>query len=260
MEFQVVQFIFLLGLEIKGYCQLQHGIILQPHKAIIFIPSSLLPTNTLVNSVRKQIISVKNKVLSKPISKKKIRRGRGLKFKSTKNIQCFKILGNNISSMNGKKTSFNLIVNQIVPSCVMVQETKLYKKGQVKIENYEVFENIRKYGEGGGLLTLIHRNFNPVQIPLSIDCKMSENVLVTEADIGNKRVRYINAYGPQENALITEKADFISILDLEIQNAQDLGHFICIQMDGNAKFGDQVIRGDPHPMSNNGKLLFDLLK
>ena len=45
-----------------------------------------------------------------------------------------------------------------------VQETKLYRKGTFKLENYCVFEKVRENKEGGGLMTVIHENMEPVLI------------------------------------------------------------------------------------------------
>ena len=51
------------------------------------------------------------------------------------------------------------------PSVVMLQETKLYRKGTYKMENFCIFEKIRDINEGGGLMTIIHENSEPVLIP-----------------------------------------------------------------------------------------------
>ena len=56
-----------------------------------------------------------------------------------------------------------------------------------------------------------------------------------------------------------KKVVFYSGLDGEIQAAIDSEHYICVQLDGNGKFGSSIIKGDPHQMSNNGKLLLDLI-
>ena len=216
-----------------------------------------------MSSLKNSVIVHKNtrphvKTVTKPVSKKKTRRGKRPNMKAK--LENIKILGNNISSLNGKKNSFYLVIDELKPSCVMLQETKLYRKGQVKIDNYDIFETIRSYNEGGGLLTAIHKKFNPVHIPISSSSKLSENILVIEADFCGRRVRYINVYGLQENSAISDKAEFLAILDEIIQCTLDQGHYCCIQMDGNAKFGNEVIKGDPYDMSNNGKLLFDLIK
>ena len=46
----------------------------------------------------------------------------------------------------------------------MIQESKINKKGQIKIPGYPIFEAIRHNSEGGSLLTAIHENLNPIFI------------------------------------------------------------------------------------------------
>ena len=140
----------------------------------------------------------------------------------------------------------------------MLQETKLYKKGQIKMDNYCVFETVRGVSEGGGLLTMVHENFEPVLIP-NTDHKNSVNILVVEANLGKSRIRYINAYGVQENCTIRDKMDFYSSLDLEIENSKSNNCYLCLQMDANGKLGNEIINGDPNQMSPNGRLLLDLV-
>ena len=209
------------------------------------------------NKIRINKTKYQNNYFHKNISKKKIRRGSGFNKKSS--FQKYVILGNNIASFTGKKNSFVANIESLNASVVMLQETKLYRKGQVRIENYDVYENVRNSGEGGGLLTLVHENLNSVQIPLSSNSKASENILVIEADLGKERVRFINAYGPQETASKEVKIDFFSLLDQEIHLAIDCGQLVCVELDGNGKFGGDIIRGDPHEMTQNGKILYDIL-
>ena len=70
------------------------------------------------------------------------------------------------------------MVDKLQPAAILLQETKLYKKGSVKIDEYESFENIRGTGEGGGLVSIVHSKLNPVEIPIESDSKSSENILV----------------------------------------------------------------------------------
>ena len=44
----------------------------------------------------------------------------------------------------------------------MLQETKFYRGGKVKHQDFIIFEKHRNNGGGGGLLTAIHVNLNPV--------------------------------------------------------------------------------------------------
>ena len=60
----------------------------------------------------------------------------------------------------------------------------------------------------------------------------------------NKKVRFINAYGPQEDE--TEKAkSFFSKLDEEVKSAKVAGVLVCMELDANSKVGSKVIPGDP---------------
>ena len=83
-----------------------------------------------------------------------------------------------------------------LPSVFFVQESKLTRKSKVKIDDYVIFEKIRKERGGGGLLTAVHRSLNPVSVSEDED----DEILVVEGKFNNStRVRFINAYGPQEN-------------------------------------------------------------
>ena len=72
-------------------------------------------------------------------------------------------------------------------------------------------------------------------------------------------MRYINAYGVQENATNCEKMEFYALLDQEIEDAFGRGCLICLQMDANAKIGSEIIMGDLNQISSNGQLLLELI-
>ena len=180
-------------------------------------------------------------------TKRKQRRGRGFSKKCSE--KTLNIIGNNSAGLMGKKDSFINLVNKLRPGVAMLQETKLYRQGQIKIDNYCVFENLRGQSEGGGLLTMVHENFEPVLVPRKKTSKMDENILVVEAKLGISRIRYLNAYGVQENSSISDKIEFFSILDQEIENAFSTNCFMCLQMDANGKLGNEIITGDPNEIS-----------
>ena len=73
-------------------------------------------------------------------------------------------------------------------------------------------------------------------------------------------MRVISGYGPQENWRIELKMPFFRALEEEIKKAQLNGKLIYIQMDGNSKLGPEIIKGDPHKQSENGKILARILK
>ena len=196
-------------------------------------------------------------VLANLNHKKQTRRGRGGSKKCSE--KSLKIIGNNVAGLMGKKDSFLNLVNKLKPGISMLQETKLYRKGQIKLDNYSVFENIRGQSEGGGLLTMVHENFEPMLIPRTKSSKMEENFLVVEAKLGKSKVRYLNAYGVQENASSSDKMEFYSILDEEVENAFNNNCLVCVQLDANGKLGNEIINGDPNEISPNGRLLLDLI-
>ena len=190
--------------------------------------------------------------------KRKVRRGQG-GTKRSENLT-LKIIGNNCAGLKGKKESFENLLKIFSPAIVMIQETKLYRKGTMNFEQFQCFEKTRNEKEGGGLMTLIHKNLNPVLIPTKNQSKMSLNILVVAATIRKMKIRFINAYGVQECAANDEKVEFYTILEDEILSALNSGNMICIAMDANAKLGKKYIKEDKHDISNNGRLLLSLVE
>ena len=97
-------------------------------------------------------------------------------------------MGNNSAGLNGKIESFKNLLEMLHPGVCMVQETKIYKKGTHKFENYCVFEKIRDTNEGGGLMTIVHNNLQPALIPNRNISKQSKNVLVVEATVNKSKI------------------------------------------------------------------------
>ena len=170
------------------------------------------------------------------------------------------IIGNNCAGLKAKLFSFRNLVNVQKPAVVMVQETKLYRKGTIQLENFCIFEKLRDNNEGGGLMTIIHENLQPALIQTQNSSKMSVNVLVVEATLRKSKVRFINSYGIQETSTVEDKVDFYSTLEDEIQSTFDAGCMLCWETDANAKLGPEYIKGDPHEITNNGKLLLNLVE
>ena len=109
-----------------------------------------------------------NEIKSLRSSKTKTRRGWGKKikrkqFKNKENETTFSLFASNANGIKGKLDSLMTNVNIFQPSCIILQETKLRFPGTVKIEGFQIFENLREC-LGGGLLTAIDNNLNPVLI------------------------------------------------------------------------------------------------
>ena len=99
---------------------------------------------------------------------KKTRRGYGKKRKYKQNKGPlklhFSLLGTNANGISNKLDSLRHALNTFQPSVLTLQETKLRKSGTLKLQGYQIFEQIRKGGMGGGLLTAVNENLTPVLI------------------------------------------------------------------------------------------------
>ena len=99
------------------------------------------------------------------------------------------ILGSNAAGLLNKVESFKRNISLFNPAVYFVQESKVPRKGKVKLSDYVIFEHLRKVGKGGRLLTAVQTNLNPVSV--GKDCE--EEVLVVQTKILDKKVRFINA-------------------------------------------------------------------
>ena len=167
------------------------------------------------------------------------------------------IVGMNSAGLISKKESFFNIVNLLSPSIITVQETKHTKVKNIKIPGYQSFERIRNGKTGGGLLTSVTEDLDPVLIYTASD---DTEIMTVEIKIGTEYIRIINGYGPQEYDEARKILSFWQELEAEVVKAKDLGRKIIIQMDANAKLGSKIIKGCPHNISNNGQLLKDLVE
>ena len=131
------------------------------------------------------------------------------------------------------------------------------KKGLVKLPGYQLFEKVRESKGGGGLLTCVDEDLNPVLIS---SCKDDTEILTVEANLGNNKIRIINAYGPQEDDDIQDVLGFWQELEGEVIRAKDENCYIIIEMDANAKVGKKVIKEDQHNISSNGKIMLDFVE
>ena len=148
-------------------------------------------------------------------------------------------------------------ISQFSPGAFLIQESKVSRKGQIKVKNYEIFEVVRTNANGGSILTGVHENLSPIFISGGED---ETEILVVQCQVSGVDIRLINGYGPQENAKIEDKIEFYSKLDQEVKSGKLFECFVFIEMDANAKVGDEVIEGNPHKMSQNGELLMNFAR
>ena len=92
---------------------------------------------------------------------------------------------NNAQSLAIREGFFKT-VHKYQPQIIILQETKFYQIGTLKIQGYQVFETVRSVKSGGGLLTAALFILEPVLITSDAD-----NYVMT--------IQIINGYGPQED-------------------------------------------------------------
>ena len=105
------------------------------------------------------------------------------------------MIGANAAGLSNKMESLIRITTVFTPGAIFIQETKAQRQNKFKIENYECFELPRTNSCGGGLLTAVHKNLDPFIVPSDTDLE----ILVVQASLVGKQIRFINGYGPQES-------------------------------------------------------------
>ena len=167
-------------------------------------------------------------------------------------------MGNNAAGLKAKKDSLEAIINVFKkPSCITIQETKLAKNAHFQLSNYQVFQKNRN-GSGGGLLTAVDPVLNPVQIATKNE---EAEILTIQVQIKNKKIRIINAYGPQNDEAQQTRLNFWLGLEEEIISAKSEHCMVIIEMDANAKVGQAIIRRNPNNiLDNNGRHLLHLIQ
>ena len=74
------------------------------------------------------------------------------------------------------------------------------------------------------------------------------------------KVRVKNGYGPQDDDQSANRLKFWLSLEQEIMAAKDANCCILVQLDANAKVGQLIIPSDPNQISENGKLLMNMIE
>ena len=155
--------------------------------------------------------SKKNETANRRISEKTIKtnlrknikisakRGRRGKRKRVQNIsKSLRFLGVNSAGLRSKLFTFKKIISELKPSVFFCEETKFKDTGKLKIDNYVIFELVRKNRDGGGLALGCDKSLKPVWVR-----EGDEEVEALSVDIFVKsmKIRCCVAYGCQENVM-----------------------------------------------------------
>jgi uncharacterized protein YheU (UPF0270 family) len=185
---------------------------------------------------------------------KKHRRGRRSKTKDLSKSMRF--LGVNANGLKPRLITFKKVLSELKPSVFFVEESKFKDEGQLKIENYVIFEQTRETRDGGGGLALgCVKELNPVLVRKGDEVEaMSVDIFVRSMTI-----RCCVGYGCQETSLVDKKTAFWNFIEEEVISAWNSGSGFILHFDGNLWAGPDIIPGDPRRQNNNGRLFQDFL-
>ena len=173
-----------------------------------------------------------------------INRRKDLKFKIIKNrrkrknskqlSENLRFLGVNAAGLRPKMLTFKKVIKDLNPSVFSVQETKMKDEGKIKIDDYTIFEKIRKKKENGGGIAI---GCKEILKPVWVREGSEVEALSIELFLKKFKIRFSTGYGFQENELIEKKNLFWEYFDNEVIEAEKSGSGLLIQMDGNFGLG-----------------------
>ena len=119
-------------------------------------------------------------------------RSKNNRFKKQNKLIQFSIWGTHSAGLKAKKDSLLHNIKLFnSPSILTIQETKMRNCGNFRLKNYQVFEKIRQ-GLGGGILTAVYQNLEPVLIE---SANKKSEILVVQCQFRGMKTRIINGYG-----------------------------------------------------------------
>ena len=111
-------------------------------------------------------------------------------------------MSTNAAQLKGKFKSFKSELETSKAAVFTVQETHYATKGKVIIENFEIFEAIRKKVKGGTMVG-VHKSLKPFLIQ---EYSNEFELLCVEILVA---IRIITGYGPQENWTEARECHFL---------------------------------------------------
>ena len=164
----------------------------------------------------------------------------------------------NADGLRGKTHSLKNEINEVNAHIFAIQQTKYSKKGKLKMDDFHIFEAIRKNKEQGGTMLGIHKSLEPVLIEEYSD---TFEMIVADIKVANKDIRIITGYGPQETWTENERMPFFTAFEEEVSKANMKEKSLIIEMDFNSKLGKKYVKEDPHEISpKNGKVLSGIIE
>ena len=165
--------------------------------------------------------------------------------------------GFNPNGAKSKWTTIKKLIREKHSSIVTMQETKCNQVGQIKLDGYYTFENVRHSKEGGGVAISVLKELQPTFVS---DGGKDVEAVTIDIHVKNMAISITSAYGPQENALNVKKKAFWEYLHAEAHRAKTYGKGYILQGDLNAWLGDKILPKDLNGQNKNGKLFENFLK
>ena len=137
------------------------------------------------------------------INVKKHRRGRRNKAKNIR--KSLRFMGVNSAGLRSKLPTFRKIISELKPSVFCIEETKYKEIGRLKMENYFIYELVRKNREGGGLAFGCVKALKPAWVREGDD---EVEALSVDIFVTNMKIRCCVAYGCQESDTIERRIYF----------------------------------------------------
>ena len=193
-----------------------------------------------------------------PKTRKNKKNRRGLKRRE-QGSEKLVITGTNANGLKTKQESFINHLEVEKPHVFMVQETKMKKENQISVHGYGLYEKIRKEKDGGSVMIGFKKDMEGIPVVVSNHDNDVE-ILVVEVALKALTIRFLTAYGPQEDASDDTINKFYCALEEEIIKCEQENCGLIAELDCNAKLGKEIIDGDPNVMSSNGKLFWEILE
>ena len=114
----------------------------------------------------------------------------------------------NLAGFKSKFTTFKKVLSELKPSVFFIQETKFKTEGKFKLDNYLVFELLRKNKEGGGLAIGCATNLKPAWVREGDD---DVEALSVDIFVEGMKIRCCAAYGCQEGDQVEKKKQILAI-------------------------------------------------
>ena len=175
-------------------------------------------------------------------------------------MHSIKFYGINAAGIKCKQKSFENVLITIKPQIWTIQETKLKPNEKINCEalnEYQVYYLSRQHSQGGGLALGVSKDIESALIREGDD---DTEILSVQIVAGDFPIRIVTGYGPQENSNSSKKEKFWEFLEQELIQAEIENQGLLVQIDGNLHAGPQLVKQDPNPQNNNGKIFMDFLE